>query len=225
MEDFPTGSTLARCGTSGVEALRSRWVEQHYPADTVVVSTEDRRDDVYFILSGLVRIMTVATNGREVPFVELGPGWNFGEIAALDAGPRSSTVCTAEPSRLARLTARQFHQVLEEQSGVMRAVMSNLASRVRSLSARVVDLTALKARDRLIEELLMRARPIAPEADVAVIRDKPTQQALANAIGTWRETVGRDLSSLRAKGIISTDRRTLTVHSLERLRAERRPDV
>ena len=220
---YPTNTILDRCDSEGLDALRRRWSEQTYRRSMVVVSAGDQRNNVFFILEGKVRLMAFSRTGREVPFADLGPGSTFGETSALLELPRPSSVSTLTGCRLARISGAQFREILTEQPSLMMAMMTHLASRLRELELRMLDLTSLNARERLITELLARARPDGRGTDVAVIDDLPTQQELANLICSQRETVGRDLSRLRSKGLLRTDGgRRLVIESVEGLRAERR---
>ncbi|GMG81085.1 Crp/Fnr family transcriptional regulator [Paralimibaculum aggregatum] len=217
-ETLPPGSMLRACGPDGFAALTAHWSELSVAAGTSIVSIEDHDNDVYFILAGRVRATTYASSGREVAFSELRPGDSFGELAAIDGGPRSTNVVALTAVRLGRLPATQFNALIDGDRAVMRAVLQLLAGRVRGLSARMVDVTTMNARKRLIAFMLQLSEP--DGADRAVIPALPTQQALADAILGQREAVGREMSRLRKKGWILREGRRLRILSVSRLRAE-----
>ena len=218
-ENFAEDSTLRACGLSGCEALERRWTESVYSASTMIVSEEDEDDDVFFILSGRVRAATYTASGREVMLSDMRSGEGFGQLAAIDGKPRSTNIVALEDSRIARMTAAQFNEVLETNRDVLRAHLTYLVELVRSLSARVVGVTALSARQRLIAELLRLAVPQPGNPDAAVVEPLPTQQQLASAIFGQREAVGRDMSKLKEAGLIRRNRRTLEITSLRALRS------
>ena len=218
-ENFAEDSTLRACGLSGCEALERHWTESFYPASTMIVSEEDEDDDVFFILSGRVRAATYTVSGKEVMLSDLRSGEGFGQLAAIDGRPRSTNIVALEDSRIARITAAHFNEVLETNRDVLRAHLLHLVELVRSLSARVVGVTALSARQRLIGELLRLARPQPGSPDVGIVDPLPTQQQLASAIFGQREAVGRDMSKLKEAGLIRRSRRTLEITSLKALRS------
>ena len=217
-ETLPPGCMLRACGPEGFAALAARWNVLAVPAGTSVVSIEEQDADVFFVLAGRVRATSFASSGREVAFSELRPGDVFGELAAIDGGPRSTNVVALSQARLGRLPAPQFNALIDENRTVMRAVLQLLAGRVRGLSSRMVDVATMNARRRLVSFLLQLAEPEGP--DRAVIPALPTQQEIADAILGQREAVGREMSRLRRQGVILREGRRLRILSVARLRAE-----
>lgn len=218
-ESFPEGSTLRACGLGGCQALERFWSEARYPARALIVSEDEDDDDVYFILTGRARAATYTDNGKEVMLSELQQGDSFGIFAAIDGQPRSTNVVAIEDSRIARMTAAHFNEVLDSNTPVMRAYLTYLVDRIRNLSSRMTDVTTLNAEQRLIAELMRLARPAPGDADVALVEPLPTQQELATRIFSQRESVGRDMSKLKDAGLIERRGRLLTIKSLRRLSA------
>ncbi|MDQ2795058.1 MAG: cyclic nucleotide-binding domain-containing protein, partial [Bacteroidota bacterium] len=60
-----------------------------------------------------------------------GPGDFFGELALLDAAPRSATVCASGPVRAFRLDQDDFYDVMEERPEVLRTIVRVLCQRLR----------------------------------------------------------------------------------------------
>ena len=60
--------------------------------ETVPACLGARPDEVFFIISGEVRVDIYSLAGKVVSFRELGPGEVFGEYPAIDRGPRSADV-------------------------------------------------------------------------------------------------------------------------------------
>jgi len=189
-----------------------------FAGGVLVVSFRDPSSDVYFVVSGRVRATVYSPGGREVTFRDLGAGEIFGDIAAIDGGPRSAEVHTLEPSVLAWLSAGDFRRLLRRYPEVAEALMRRLAHLVRSLSERVFELSTLAVNDRLHAELLRLAAACGGSGRSAVIPELPTHQELANRIGTHREAVTRELKRLEAAGLIERRGRALLMPDLARLR-------
>lgn len=216
-DSFPKGSTLKACGLGGCAALERYWTESRYPERALIVSEDEKDDDVYFILAGRARAATYTDNGKEVMLSELAQGDSFGIFAAIDGQPRSTNVVALEESRIARMTARHFNEVLDSDTRVMRAYLTYLVDRIRHLSSRMTDVTTLNAEQRLIAELMRMATPVSAGSDTAIVEPLPTQQELATVIFSQRESVGRDMSKLKEAGLIERSGRSLTIKSLRRL--------
>jgi len=74
----------------------SRW--RRFASDEQIIDQQSDSRDVYFIASGRVRVVNFTLSGKEVALEDLGAGQYFGELAAIDGRPRSSTVVALEDS-------------------------------------------------------------------------------------------------------------------------------
>ena len=68
----------------------------------IITTHKDIDNDVYFIVSGKVRIAVYSTSGKEICFREQVAGEMFGEIAALDKQSRSAYVISLGDTVVAR---------------------------------------------------------------------------------------------------------------------------
>lgn len=215
---FPPGSTLHACGADGISALARHWKAASYPEGAMVLSERDTGDDVFFVLDGLARAATFTDQGREVFYSDLPRGEAFGIFAAIDGQPRSANVFAREPSRIARLSAQQFREVLYGDRQVSEAFMCYLVDRIRDLSSRMTEATTLSTEQRLCARLLRICQKTGE--DRGVIEKLPTQQELAILISSQRESVGREMSKLKEQGLIEREGRSLRILSLHGLEAK-----
>ena len=215
---FPSGSTLHACGDDGCAALARHWTVSSYPAGAMVLSESDTGDDVFFVLEGLARAGTFTDNGREVFYSDLPQGVAFGIFAAIDGKPRSANVFAREDSRIARLSAAQFREVLYGNQRVNEAFMRYLVDRIRDLSSRMAEATTLSTEQRLCAQLLRMSQKTG--GDIAFVEKLATQQELATLISSQRESVGREMSKLKDQGLIRREGRSLRILSLRGLQAK-----
>ena len=86
-----------------------------YRANDVIVRQGEREDIVYLVLTGRVRVTQArGDTASEVIVAELGPGEVFGELAALEAQPRSATVLALEPTSCLKVSGQDFLAALSE---------------------------------------------------------------------------------------------------------------
>ncbi|HCV20336.1 MAG TPA: hypothetical protein DF863_02570 [Gammaproteobacteria bacterium] len=178
---------------------------RHRPGQEIVVQ-DTPCDEVYFICSGRVSAKTYSTTGKEVTYAELHAGDHFGELSALDGQPRVSFVVTLEESLLSSLSAEAFNAFLEAHPGVMRALLTDLAGRVRALDEKIFEFSTLSSRNRIHAELLRLADPQRHEDGSAEIAPPPTHADLASRTNTTRESVTRELNRLKKAGLLEADR-------------------
>jgi len=84
----------------------------------------------YVVIAGSVEI---ARGGAAVDTV--GPGGYFGEIALLDAGPRTATATTLTPCELLRLNNAQFDDLLGANPAIRDALESAMENRFERIDA------------------------------------------------------------------------------------------
>ncbi|RQO45593.1 cyclic nucleotide-binding protein [Variovorax sp. KBW07] len=177
----------------------------------------EQQGEVFLLVSGRVRVTTYSANGRQVTFRDSEAGEHFGDIAAIDGGPRSADVVTLEPSVVASLDRPAFMALLRDEPLVAERVMQRLASLVRQLSERVIDLSTLGVQNRLHAELLRLARAAGIDGNQARLDPAPKHAALASQISTNREQVTRELNVLVRGGVLRKDGKALLVADAARL--------
>lgn len=214
-EQYPVDSTLFACGSEGCAALSKHWTVSNFTPRSVIVSESDTDDDVFFVVDGLARAATFTDNGREVLYSDLPKGDAFGIFAAIDGQPRSTNVFAKEHSRIARISANQFREVLYTVRPVTEAFLIYLVDRIRYLSGRMTEATTLSTEQRLCAQLLRLTRKTGD--DTGFVDRLPTQQELATVISSQRESVGREMSKLKDQGLIHRDGKSLKVLSLRGL--------
>lgn len=189
------------------QAIADMATTRSLPANSVVVNEGDQTDSMYIILSGRVKIYLNDEDGKEVTLGIEGPGDYFGEMV-LDGGRRSASVMTVEPSRFSIIQKNDLEKYLQQNPEVALAIIRQLISRIRDLSDNVRSLALLDVYGRLRKLLLNLA---VEEHGEKVIKEKITQQELANRVGASREMVSKILKDLSIGGYIQIDKKIITI--------------
>ncbi|MDB5725676.1 MAG: hypothetical protein JWQ16_2430 [Novosphingobium sp.] len=186
-------------------------------AGQIIFSEGNEASDVYFVHSGRVRISILTSQGREIILRDIGAGEIFGELAAIDQGPRSAGATAIEDSVLAHMRGDDFVDLLGTvpQAGLW--MTRRLAARVRDLTDKASDLVTLPVAGRVQGELLRLARDCGSVGATAVIKLVPTHADIAARIGTHREAVTRELNLLAKEGIIRQSGRSIELLAVARL--------
>jgi CRP/FNR family cyclic AMP-dependent transcriptional regulator len=173
--------------------------------------------DVFFILEGEVEVVLYSPDGREVFVTTLGCGEMFGQLAALDGGPRSATILALSDVVTAVMSPTDFMRCIENSPASAVWLARNLASALRRATEHIFELSALNVRTRLHNELLRLAKEGKRGVSGIDVRPSPTHSEIANRIGTNREAVTREMRALSEMKIILYDRRSLTILDATRL--------
>ncbi len=183
-----------------------------YPKNAVLIHEGDLTDSFYVILKGKVKVYASDEDGKEIILNLQGAGEYFGELALIDAAPRSASVMTMEPSKLAVVSRADFERFLTEHPSIAIELIRSLAQRVRSLTESVKSLALLDVYGRVARTLLDLATE---EGGEQAVRQRLTHQDIANMVGASREMVSRIMKDLINGGYIRIeDRRIIIRHKL-----------
>lgn len=189
------------------QAIADMATTRSLPANSVVVNEGDQTDSMYIILSGKVKIYLSDEDGKEITLGIEGPGDYFGEMV-LDGGLRSASVMTIEPSKFSIIQKHDLEKYLLQNPSVALEIVRQLIGRIRALSDNVRSLALLDVYGRLRKLLLNLA---VEEHGEKVIKEKITQQELANRVGASREMVSKILKDLTIGGYIKIDKKIITI--------------
>jgi len=192
-----------------------RW--KSYDAGEQIIDRQAESTDVFFIVSGRVRIIIYTIGGKEITLDDFIAGAQFGEMAAIDGLPRSASVMAIDKSQLAAMPQRQFMALLTGHPLIAERVLRNMAHIIRISNERIMDLSTLGAANRVHAEILRQARDTMIADDEAFISPMPIHADIGSRISSTRETVARVMNDLARKGFLERKKNGLTVRNVQAL--------
>ena len=128
---------FAKLDAEELEELASIVEETRIETGQLLFSEGDPGDAVYLIVKGSVRVFVGGDKiGRpETTINEAGAGACIGEMAVLDASPRSASVRGLERTRALRVPGEGFKRLLSERPEMSEAIVAELVHRMRGLMA------------------------------------------------------------------------------------------
>ncbi|MDX2004583.1 MAG: cyclic nucleotide-binding domain-containing protein [Meiothermus sp.] len=184
----------------------------------VVYRAGDRADVLYHLERGLVRIIEILPDGRQLTLRHVLPGDYFGEEAL---GERQYKY-TAE----ALTEAAAFAVDPKTLSGDdLRSLAGSLASQMVQVQAYETHLQWGELRSRICRYLLYLASTAAKGQDERGVYVTASHEEIADATASTRESVSKLLSDLRHEGTLDTgyrkiylvDRKTLELEAESRM--------
>jgi CRP/FNR family cyclic AMP-dependent transcriptional regulator len=201
-------SLFAALSPQEIAALAEAALVRTFPKNTIVVTEGDRSDSLYVILSGRVKIFVSDEHGKDLVLNVEGPGEYFGELA-LDEGPRSASVATLEPCKMAVIANDVLRRFLASHPEAAVQFVRGLIGRIRHMTESLKDLALLDVYGRVAKLLLELAR----EADGRlVIEERLTQQDIADRVSASREMVSRIFKDLTTGGYIANEGGKIVIH-------------
>lgn len=183
---------------SDLDVLAGLLTPRDYARNRVILFANDPCDVFYVVLSGQVKVMLIAEDGREVVLSLVGPGDFFGEMALMDDEPYSSSVIATAESRLLALHRDNFRRCLFEMPGMSFGLLRALCGRLREADHKIGGLMLLDVTGRVSNVLL----DLAAQAGGDLVPNLPTHALIAQMVGSTRESVSRTLGSLSGQGHI-----------------------
>lgn len=190
--------------------------ERSYPKGSVILFEDDPGDSLFLVKNGRVKVVLIGEDGREVILGILTVGDHFGELSLIDGNPRSAHVIAMDDAQLIVLRREDFRRRVEESPRVAWALLVEISRRLRRADEQIGSLVLLDV-DGRIARLLLDA---AAESGGQTIEKRLTHQTIAQMIGASRETVSRAMREFQDNGLISVQRRQISISNragLERL--------
>jgi len=214
----PEQATLDALG----EALRRAGGRRQFASGQALFVQGDSAERVFLLESGWVLLSCSAPGGREIVLGLRGPGDVIGDMSVLDGAPRSATALALEPLEATVAPASALTAALED-SGVARAMIRVLASRLRDADRKRLEFSALDTLGRVAWRLLELSDRFGRRTDEGIAIELPlSQEQLASWCGASREATVKALATLRSLGAITTGRRRVVIGDPEALQRHAR---
>jgi CRP/FNR family transcriptional regulator, cyclic AMP receptor protein len=205
MSEEDRRSVLARCR------------RRRFRRGEVVFHDGDPGEALHLVAKGRFAVRVTTPLGDTAMLRVFRTGDYFGELAALERGPRTGTVVALEDGETLSLYHEELNELRAEQPGIDRAILSALADEVRRLSRVLVEALYLPVERRVWRRLVDLAEVYAEDGVAVTV--PLTQEELAQLAGTTRSTANRVLRTGETAGVVRMTRRRIEVVDLPALRA------
>ena len=218
-ESLASNDLFRSLSPQALEVIARRCRSGRFLSGENIVMHQDGSTEVFFILSGAVRVLLYSPSGKEISFRDMLAGEFFGELAAIDGQSRSANVVALENTSLAILSSEAFWDILRSNADVSSNLIKRLAQLIRFYSMRLYEFGTLGVEHRIHAELLRLSQGHLLEDNTAVITPVPTHAVIASRISTRREAVARELSALTKSGLLIRKTKSLIISDIKKLKA------
>lgn len=187
-------------GDSDRESLKAMARTRTFTDKAILCLEGDSSTHLFILVEGWVKIITSTSDGRARLAALRGDGDIVGDIAQV-TGQRTATVQALRTVRALSVSPEQFGTFLDSHTGAARAHRRVTAQHERDAHSAQRSMALASGPQRLAALLLKL-----DGADLPLSQDE-----LASLIGASRSTVTRALSDWRARKIIATRQRPVTI--------------
>lgn len=185
-----------------VRPLLEHFRQRHYRRGQILFVEGEIGSQVYFVLSGQVKLSKISPNGEEHILDWCGPYDSFAESLLLESGAYPATAEVVQDSTLLILPNGVLPGILEEHPRLAVAIIRTLNKRLR-LAQEFIRILTSKSTAGILASLLLRLALPAPSPGKPIyVPGGLTHRELAGMIGTSREVVNRSLNAWKKSGTI-----------------------
>jgi CRP-like cAMP-binding protein len=158
----------------------------------------------YFLLKGLLKTVTINTNGEKLIRSFLCPGSFVGELPLIETPERKeSTAIAIEASTVIVIHLTFLRQALLDSEIFRVRIKQLIAEKIFSLEDRLLDVIYKNAEERVINLLIRLVKTFGrPSGSFLKMKRFVTDTDISLYIGTSRQTVSQIMNDLRQKGIL-----------------------
>lgn len=205
---------FSKLGQDELAEVASHVHERTFRRGEMILLAGEAPEAVYFVVHGQVRIYRLSPEGREQVLERLGPGGVFNLVPVLDGDPNLANVMAWTDVTVYAIERSHFMQIVRAYPALAMAVLTNLTTTLRHMTALLEDLSLRPVGARLARLLLTQA------AEEEASPRRITQQEMAAQLGTVREVIGRALAELEREGLIRMERHRIIIVDRSSLEAK-----
>jgi CRP/FNR family cyclic AMP-dependent transcriptional regulator len=211
LEALKACSELRSASLDSLRSLARQGTLRPVGRGATVAAQGTRLDSAILVVRGRIRSVCRASNGREIS-VEV---FRAGDLIAdfvLASDALGNDWEAVEASSLLMIPREAFMAFLRGTPEALLTVAAGLCGRLERSKQLATGIALSGVQERVVSRLVALGRQDGPvQAEGLLIRNRPTQQELANQIGACRETVSRTVSELVRQGLLTPKGRSLLV--------------
>ncbi len=192
--------------------IEERKVRQ-FKKNQVIYYEGDRGNGLYLLISGSVKTIKLAEDGRELMTGIFGADTYLGVHAMLANEDYTDTATALEDSTLCLIPKDQLEQLLNMYPVVAREFIKLLSNDIREKEEQLLQLAYHSVRKRMAEAMVRLARQQNTENQTFKI----SREDLAAMAGMATETVSRTLSDFKDEGLLDKKGSAITILDINKL--------
>jgi CRP/FNR family cyclic AMP-dependent transcriptional regulator len=179
---------------------------------TTIFMEGGEKEAVFFIQDGLVKAYKTDEEGHEQIVSLLQTGDMFPHTGFFNPTPYPATTEALVDTHVLTIPVHAFEQLILAMPSIAIKVIDVMGTKIRELQQKLQQFTGHDVHGRILFFLLQLADKHGEVKGSRVHIELPmTNQELANAIGTSRETVNRLLNQLKKQRILETHRSEIII--------------
>lgn len=192
----------------------SRLLLKSFQPGEKIVSQGDKAGYLGVVLSGRVAVKKSFSTGKTVTLATFEEGQAFGESVLFSVDPSyPADIIALEKTEVFRLPREDLLALFQKDGDILLRYMETISNRVVMLSEKIELLSLGTIRQKIAHYLLRETRKERKKS----FYWKFSRQELADYFNIPRPSLSRELAGLQEEGLISFDRKKVTIKDIEGL--------
>lgn len=175
-----------------------------YAPGRILYRPGERGTALFLLVSGVVHLYHLSTDGRKLITATPGITSCFGEVALLGNGTHSSFAEVMKEARICVIGKHDIEQLTLHKPSVTAALLKSAGQHFAQIEEQLIN-TAFKSVNARLATLLLQLAHETPMVDGL------SHEELAEHLGVYRETVSVALRDLKEAGAIELGRKRVTI--------------
>jgi CRP-like cAMP-binding protein len=189
-----------------------RVVERRFEPKDTIFTPGDPDDQLYFLLSGAVRLYKIYGDYKEATTALLKDSGVFGKLSLVEGRWQDVFAEAVTETRVASIQKASLERVIKSDSAFALRLFSSLSERLRQSDEVIESLLHREVSTRLATLLVNLSERFGEDISADVLIDvRLTHQDLANMIASTREAVSKVMSELQRDGVIEIRSRRIAI--------------
>jgi CRP-like cAMP-binding protein len=194
------------------ERVGLRVVERRFAPKDTIFTPGDPDDQLYFLLSGAVRLYKIYGDYKEATTALLKDSGVFGKLSLVEGRWQDVFAEAVTETRVASIQKASLERVIKSDSAFALRLFSSLSERLRQSDEVIESLLHREVSTRLATLLVNLSERFGEDISADVLIDvRLTHQDLANMIASTREAVSKVMSELQRDGVIEIRSRRIAI--------------
>lgn len=186
----------------------------------ILVYAGENPEAINYLISGKVRQYDISAKGDEIVVNIFKPPAFFPMSWAINRGQNDYFFETLTDVEMRSAPPDAAVKFLLENPDVMLNLLSRLYSGIDGLTRRMAHLMGGSAKSRLLFEIITEVDRFGEKVSDKVYKVSVNESALATRTGMSRETVSRQMSSLKEQKLVEISRGGLLINNYDQLKKE-----
>ncbi|MEK7092210.1 MAG: Crp/Fnr family transcriptional regulator [Patescibacteria group bacterium] len=202
-----------------IESFFVRYKHQTYKKGEILIRADEYPSGVFYLKEGVVKEYAISKKGEEVVVNIFKPGSFFPMSWAINSTPNNfyfEAVSRVEAWKAPKEPVLEF---IKSNPDVLYDLTSRVYKGIDDVLMRSAYLMFGNAYERLIQELVIQSKRFGVTRG-HFLDLRTSEKDLASQSGLTRETVSRELKTLKDKGFVVFNKHILTIKNLRELEKE-----